>query len=123
MQFNFEGICYCHLGDLAKSLENYNKAIKIEDRPNYYYNRAYTYKEHGKLEYSIKSFEICIQKYQQKGFENEELAEVYFEQCLVLKRQIKFQEAKKKIEEAYRLENKKEYLKEIKDIDRLIKNN
>ncbi len=51
---------------------------------------AYTYKEFGQLEDSIRSCEICIQKYKQKGYENEELAEVYYEKGLVLKRQLKF---------------------------------
>jgi hypothetical protein len=38
----------------------------------------------------MKSFEICIQKCQQKGFENEELAGVKFQHGLVLKRQSEF---------------------------------
>jgi len=41
----------------------------------------------------MKSFEICIQKYQQKGYDNEELAGVKFQQGI--KRQSEFQEAKK----------------------------
>jgi len=84
--FNSKGLIF---GNLEKAFEYYNKAIKIEGRLNFFYNRVYPYKEFGQLEDSIQSFEICIQKYQQKGYENEEL-EVYHEQVLVFKRQLKF---------------------------------
>jgi tetratricopeptide (TPR) repeat protein len=86
-------------------------------------NRAYTHKEFGQLKDSIQSFEICIQKYQQKGYENEELAGVYYEKGLVLEEQTKFQEAQESIKEANQLKHKKEYTNLIKAIDRKIKKN
>lgn len=59
-QFYNRGIDCDNAGDLNGAIENYTKAIKLNNHPMAYYSRACVYKDLGKYKKAIKDSESYL---------------------------------------------------------------
>ena len=104
-------VAYLNLGNVYRELKKFEKAIvnyekSIELNSNYfmaYNNLGNTYKDLGELDKAVLNYEksIKINKLYDVGYEN--LGNIYFEMG-------KFEEASNKLNEAYRINNNRNFL-------------
>ena len=86
-----------------------------------------TYLEHGQLKNALESIKKSLDthfnsKMNEEKYEKKDLADVYYNKGLILKHLKKFVDAKEAFEEANKLVKGKQYLKEIKEVEKLLKN-